>query len=305
MDRLRAMQTFVRIVDGGSLSAAARALGVTLPAVVRTLAALEAHLGSRLLNRTTRRIGLTDAGSDYYQRGRQLLAELEEIELAASSAKSRPAGTLAVTAPVLFGRFNVVPLLTEYRRRFPEVGVRLLLLDRNVNLLEEGIDVAIRIGQLADSSLVATRLAQVRRVCYASPAYLRRRGTPKHPRDLAAHDCLSLTALTSGDAWSFRENGRALDVKLRPRFVSNSGDAVIAMAESGQGIGIALSYQIEAQLARRRLVAVLEEFAPEPLPVSAVFPHGRLTAAKVREFIALAAARLKAVRAKVPAGLET
>jgi DNA-binding transcriptional LysR family regulator len=305
MDRLRAMHTFVRIVDGGSLSAAARALGVTLPAVVRTLAALEAHLGSRLLNRTTRRIGLTDAGNEYYRRGRQLLSELEEIELAASSAKSRPAGILAVTAPVLFGRFNVVPILTEYRRRFPEVGVRLLLLDRNVNLLEEGIDVAIRIGQLADSSLVAARLAQVRRVCYASPAYLRGRGTPKHPRDLAAHDCLSLTALTGGDAWRFRENGRAFDVKLRPRFVSNSGDAVIAMAESGQGIGIALSYQIEAQLARRRLVAVLEEFAPEPLPVSAVYPHGRLTAAKVREFIALAAARLKTMRAKVPAGLET
>ena len=293
MDRLRAMQTFVRIVDGGSLSAAARSIGVSLPAVVRTLAALEEHLGTRLLNRTTRRISLTDAGGEYYQRGRQLLAELEEVELAASAAKSRPAGTLAVTAPVLFGRFNVVPILTEYRKRFPEVGVRLLLLDRNVNLLEEGIDVAVRIGHLADSSLVAARLAQVRRVCYASPAYLRKRGTPRHPRELAAHDCLSLTALTAGDVWRFRENGRALQVKLRPRFVSNSGDAVIAMAESGQGVGIALSYQIEAQLRRRRLVALLEDFAPEALPVSAVYPHGRLTAAKVREFIALAAAHLK------------
>jgi DNA-binding transcriptional LysR family regulator len=293
MDRLRAMQTFIRIVDGGSLSAAARSLGVSLPAVVRTLAALEQHLGTRLLNRTTRRISLTDAGSEYARRARQLLAELEETELAASSAKSRPAGTLAVTAPVLFGRFNVVPILTEYRRRFPEVGVRLLLLDRNVNLLEEGVDVAIRIGHLADSSLVATRLAEVRRVVYASPAYLRKRGTPKHPRELAAHDCLSLTALTSGDAWRFRDNGRALEVKLRPRFVSNSGDAVIAMAESGQGVGIGLSYQIERQLARRSLAALLGKFEPEPLPVSAVYPHGRLTAAKVREFIALAAAHLK------------
>src|SRR5262245_60213422 len=124
MDRLRAMQTFVRIVDGGSLSAAARSLGVSLPAVVRTLAALEAHLGTRLLNRTTRRIGLTDAGGEYYQRSRQLLGELEEIELSASAAKSRPSGTLAVTAPVMFGRFNVVPILAEYRRRFPDVGVR-------------------------------------------------------------------------------------------------------------------------------------------------------------------------------------
>lgn len=287
------MQAFVRIVDGGSLSAAARSLGVSLPAVVRTLAALEEHLGTRLLNRTTRRIALTDAGGEYYQRGRQVLAELEEAELAAAAAKSRPAGTLSVTAPVLFGRFNVVPILTEYRRRFPEVAVRLLLLDRNVNLLEEGIDVAVRIGQLADSSLVATRLAEVRRVCYASPAYLRKRGTPKHPRDLAGHECLSLTALTAGDTWRFRENGRALDVKVRARFLSNSGDAVIAMAESGQGVGVALSYQIEAQIARRRLLPVLEAFAPEPVPVSAVYPHGRLTAAKVREFISLAAAHLK------------
>src|SRR5262245_10765533 len=158
MDRLRAMQTFVRIVDGGSLSAAARSLGVTLPAVVRTLAALEKHLGARLLNRTTRRIGLTDAGAEYYRRSRQLLADLEETELAASAAKSRPSGTLSVTAPVLYGRLKVVPLLAEYRRRFPAVAVRLLLLDRNVNLLEEGIDVAIRIGHLADSSLVAVRL---------------------------------------------------------------------------------------------------------------------------------------------------
>jgi DNA-binding transcriptional LysR family regulator len=287
------MQTFVRIVDGGSLSAAARALGVTLPAVVRTLAALEAHLGVRLLNRTTRRIGLTDAGSQYYQRCRQLLAEVEEAELAATAAKTRPAGTLAVTAPVLYGRMHIVPILTEYRRRFPEVAVRLLLLDRNVNLLEEGIDIAIRIGHLADSSLVAVRLAEVRRLVCASPAYLKKRGTPRHPRDLAGHDCLSLTAVTAGDTWQFREDGRALAVKVRPRFVSNSGDAVIAMAESGQGVGMALSYQIEAQLARRRLATVLVDFAPAPLPVSALYPHGRLTAAKVREFIALAAARLK------------
>src|SRR5262245_30612186 len=273
MDRLRAMQTFVRIVDGGSLSAAARALGVSLPAVVRTLAALERHLGTRLLNRTTRRISLTDAGGQYYQRSRQLLSELEETELAVSSAKIRPTGTLSVTAPVLFGRFNVVPVLTEYRKRFPEVTVRLLLLDRNVNLLEEGIDVAVRIGQLADSSLVAARLTEVRRVVYASPAYLRRRGTPKRPRDLASHDCLSLTALTSGETWRFREQGRALDVKVRPRLLSNSGDAVIAMAESGQGVGVALSYQIESQLAKRKLVAVLEDFEPEPLPVNAVYPH--------------------------------
>jgi DNA-binding transcriptional LysR family regulator len=305
MDRLRAMQTFVRIVDGGSLSAAARALGVTLPAIVRTLAALEAHLGVRLLTRTTRRMALTDAGSEYYQRCRQLVSEVDEAELAASAAKSRPAGTLSVTAPVLFGRMHVVPLLTEYRRRFPEVAVRLLLLDRNVNLLEEGIDVAIRIGHLADSSMVAARLGEVRRLVCASPAYLKKRGTPRHPRELASHDCLSLTALTAGDSWQFREGGRSFEVKLRPRFVSNSGDAVIAMAESGQGIGIALSYQIEAQLARRRLAAVLEDFAPAPLPVSALHAHGRLTAAKVREFIELAAARLKSARAKVPAGLET
>jgi DNA-binding transcriptional LysR family regulator len=292
VDRFRALQTFVRIVDGGSLSAAARSLGVSLPAVVRTLATLEEHLGTRLLNRTTRRIGLTDAGSEYYQRGRQLLSELEETELAAASARQKPTGTLSVTAPVMYGRLNVVPLLAEYRRRFPAVAIRLLLLDRNVSLLEEGIDVAIRIGHLADSSLVATRLASVRRVLCASPAYLKARGTPAHPRELSSHDCLAAGALTAGDTWQFREGQRALAVRLRAGFASNSVDAVIAMAESGQGVGIALSYQIAQQVAQRKLKIILEGYEPEPLPVSAVTPHGRLTAAKVREFVSLARTRL-------------
>jgi DNA-binding transcriptional LysR family regulator len=305
MDRIDSVAVFAEVAERGSFVGAAKHLNRSATAVTRAVADLEARLGVRLLNRTTRRMALTDAGSEYYQRCRQLLSEIDEAELVASAAKSRPSGTLSVTAPVLYGRMHIVPLLAEYRRRFPEVAVRLLLLDRNVNLLEEGIDVAIRIGHLADSSLVAVRLAEVRRVACASPAYLKKRGTPRHPRDLASHDCLSLTALTAGDSWQFREGGRSFEARLRPRFVSNSGDAVIAMAESGQGIGIALSYQIQAQLARRRLAAVLEDFAPAPLPVSALYPHGRLTAAKVREFIALAAARLKQARAKVPAGLET
>ena len=286
------MQVFVRIVDGGSLSAAARALDVSLPAVVRTLAALEHHLGARLLNRTTRRISLTDAGQDYYQRARQLLGDFEEAELAASSARRKPAGTLSITAPVLYGRLRIVPLLAEYRRRFPEVALRLVLLDRNVNLIEEGIDVAVRIGHLADSSLVAVRLDTVRRVLHASPAYLRERGAPGHPRELARHECLALTALGAAEAWHFRENGRSLAVKVRPSVVSNNADAVIALTEGGLGIGMALSYQVERQLARRKLRLVLEGFEPEPLPVSALYPHGRLLPAKVREFVSLARARL-------------
>lgn len=292
MDRFRAMQAFIRIVDGGSLSAAARALGVSLPAIVRTLAALEEHLGTRLLNRTTRRISLTDAGQQYYERSRQILGELEDAELSVSSAGRKPAGTLSLTAPVLYGRLKVVPVVAEYRRRFPDVAIRLLLLDRNVNLIEEGLDLAIRIGALADSSLVATELARVRRVLYASPAYLRRRGVPRHPRELAKHACLSLSIIAPGDHWHFREEGKDLAVKVHPAFVSNSADAVIAMAEAGAGIGIALSYQIERQLAQRKVKLVLDEFAPPAMPVSALYPHGRLTAAKVREFLALAAAAL-------------
>ena len=292
MDRLRAMQVFVRIVDGGSLSAAARALGVSLPAVVRTLAALERHLGARLLNRTTRRISLTDAGQEYHLRARQLLGDLDEAELAASSARKKPAGTLAITAPVLYGRLRIVPLLAQFRRRFPAVALRLLLVDRNVNLLEEGIDVAIRIGHLADSSLVAVRLGSVRRVLHASPAYLKARGTPAHPRELAQHDCLALTAIGGTDSWQFRDDGRAFAAKVRPALVSNNADAVIAFAEGGLGIGMALSYQIERQLAQRKLRLVLEDFEPEPLPVSALYPHGRLLPAKVREFVSLAQAGL-------------
>jgi DNA-binding transcriptional LysR family regulator len=292
MDRFRAMQAFIRIVDGGSLSAAARALGVSLPAMVRTLSALEEHLGTRLLNRTTRRMSLTDAGQQYYERSRQILGELEDAELLVSSARRKPAGTLSLTAPVLYGKLKIVPVVAEYRRRFPEVAVRLLLLDRNVNLIEEGLDLAIRIGALADSSLVAVELARVRRVICASPAYLRRRGVPKHPRELAKHACLSLSVVAPADQWHFREQGRELAVKLRPVFVSNSADAVIAMAEAGAGVGVALSYQVERQLAQRRLRLVLDEFSPPAVPVSALYPHGRLTAAKVREFLSLSAAAL-------------
>jgi DNA-binding transcriptional LysR family regulator len=292
MDRFRAMQAFIRIVDGGSLSAAARSLGVSLPAVVRTLAALEEHLGTRLLNRTTRRINLTDDGQQYYERARQILAEMDDAELSMSAARRRPGGTLSLTAPVVYGRLKLMPVLAEYRQRFPDVGIRLLLLDRNVNLIEEGLDLAIRIGALADSSLVAIELARVRRVLFASRAYLRRRGSPRHPRELAKHACLSLSVIAPADDWRFREQGRELAVKVRPAFVSNSADAVIGMAEAGAGIGVAFSYQIERQLARRSLALVLEEFAPPPVPVSALYPHGRLTAARVREFLALAAASL-------------
>ena len=292
MDRFRAMKAFIRIVEGGSLSAAARSLGVSLPAVVRTLAGLEAHLGTRLLNRTTRRINLTDDGQQYYERARQILAELDDAELSMSSARRRPGGTLSLTAPVVYGRLKLLPVLAEYRRRFPEVGVRLLLLDRNVNLIEEGLDLAVRIGALADSTLVSTELARVRRVVFASRAYLRRHGVPRHPRDLAAHACLSLSVIAPADQWRFQEQGKQLAVKLRPAFVSNNADAVIGMAEAGAGIGVALSYQVERPLAQRKLALVLEEFAPAPIPVSVLYPHGRLTAARVREFLALAAASL-------------
>lgn len=292
MDRFRAMQAFIRIVDGGSLSAASRALGVSLPAMVRTLGALEEHLGTRLLNRTTRRISLTDAGRQYYERSRLILGELEDMELLVSSARRKPAGTLSLTAPVLYGRLKLIPILAEYRKRFPDVGVRLLLLDRNVDLVEEGLDLAIRIGALADSSLVAIELARVRRVLYASPAYLRRRGVPRHPLELAKHPCLSHSIIAPGDHWHFRERGEALAVKVQPSFVSNSADAVISMVENGAGIGVALSYQIEQQLAQRKVKLVLDQFAPPAVPVSAVYPHARLTAAKVREFLILATAAL-------------
>ncbi len=209
MDKLRAMETFVRIVDRGSLTAAAETLSTSLPSVVRTLAALEAELGVRLLNRTTRRLSPTDEGREYFERSKRVLAEVDEAEAALSARRVAPKGRLRITAPVMFGRLRVAPLVTEFVLRHPALQIELTLLDRIVDLVEEGIDAGVRIARLPDSTLVAVPVGQTRRVVCASPAYLKRAGTPKTPQDLMHHRCISFSGLARGQRMESRRRQRS------------------------------------------------------------------------------------------------
>ena len=293
-DRLGAMVAFAKIVEGGSLSAGARAVGKSLPAVCRSLAQLEKRLGERLLHRTTRRIALTDAGKEFYERCRRVAAEVEDAEAAMSARRIEPYGVLAVSAPLLFGRMHVSPVVTEYLRRYRHAGVNLLLTDRMVNLVEEGVDVAVRIAELPDSSLVARKLGSVPRVVCASPDYLERRGTPARPHELARHECIQFTQLAPAREWSFVEDGREVRARIEGRFVSNNADAAIDAALHGLGLIMVLRYQVQQALADGRLVRVLESFQPEPAPVHAVYSSARLVPAKLRAFVEMLAQSIPA-----------
>lgn len=280
MDKLRAMQTFVRIVERGSLTAAAEALEASLPSVVRTLAALEAELDVRLLNRTTRRIALTDEGREYYERCKRVLAEVDDAEAALSARRAAPKGRLRVTAPVMFGRLHVAPVATDFVARHAEVQLELLLLDRVVDLLEEGVDVAVRIGHLPDSSLVAIPVGQTRRVTCASPAYLKRAGSPRSPDELARHRWVSFSGLAPALGPS-------------PVLASNQIDVALDACLAGVGIGQFLCYQVQALLDAGRLKRVLGEFEPAPLPVHVIYPHARLLSSTVRAFVDWTVPRLR------------
>jgi len=293
MDKLHAMATFVQIADRGSLTAAAIALDTSLSSVVRTLAALEASLGVRLLNRTTRRIALTAEGREYLERCRRILADLEEAEQALGATGRDPSGLLRVTAPVLFGQLHVAPTVRGFLARHRRMQVELVLLDRVASLVEEGIDVAVRIGPLADSSMVAVPVGQIRRVVVASPALLRTAGMPQHPRDLEALPCVRFTALMPGATWHFVADGRALAVDIHGPFACNQATACVDACVAGLGFGMFLSYQVRRPLAAQELGEVLTDFAPPPLPVSLIFPHARLLSARVRAFVDFAAGELR------------
>lgn len=282
MDKLRAMATFVRIVESGSLTAAAGALEVSGPSVVRLLASLERSLDVRLLNRTTRRIALTDEGRDYYERCKRILAEVEEAEAAAGSRRGTARGELRVTAPVLFGRLHVAPLITAFVARHAGVSVDLLFVDRVVNLLEEGLDVGVRIAELPDSSLVAIPAGEVRRVVCASPKYLARAGTPETPQDLRGHACIRFAGLGATHEWSFREAGRKLAVPVRGPLAGNQADALVEACAGGLGIGMFLSYQVAPLVAAGRLKLLLGDYLPPPIPVSVVYPHAKLLPVRTR-----------------------
>jgi DNA-binding transcriptional LysR family regulator len=284
MDRLKALQTFVRIADEGSLTKAAHALDLSLPAVVRSLAALELHLRARLFNRTTRRVALTDEGRRYLDYARRILATLDEAERAIGTDLSVPAGVLRVTAPVLFGQLHVAPAVTRFLHKHPLVQVDLELLDRVVNLVDENFDAGIRIGELGDSSLVARAIGRVRRVVVASPAFLRRHGTPHRPEDLQTLDCVRVSS-GSNNTWSFLHDGKWLAVPVRGGLRCNHVQAAVDACVAGLGCGLFMSYQVAALVEQRRLKVVLDAFEPPPRPVSLVVPQARLLPARTRVFI--------------------
>lgn len=280
------MAVFAAIVDAGSLSAAGRRLDVPLATVSRKLADLEAHLGTRLITRSTRRLELTDAGRDYLEACRQILEQVDEAERAAGGAYAQVRGRLVIAAPVVFGRLHVVPVVAAFLEHHPEVDVQLRLGDRNVNLIEEHVDVALRIGRLPDSSLVATQVGAVRRVVCSSQAYLDRFGTPQAPEQLAAHRCITFDGLDSATAWAFTAaDGSRRQVPVHSRLAVSTADAAIAAAEWGLGLTRVLSYQVADALREGRLVRVLADHEPPTVPVSLIYPgQGRLPM-KTRAFI--------------------
>ncbi len=288
MDRFAAMTAFVTVAEHRSFAAAARRLAISPSAATRMVAALEELLGIRLLQRTTRSVTLTDAGARYLESARRILAAVDDAESTARAEVAIPTGRLVVAAPLVFGRREVAPLLSDLLARWPEVTGELVLADRVVNLLEEGVDVAVRIGALADSSLRVRPLGKTRRVLVASPEYLAGRKAPRRPRDLARHALVHFTGLTPTPEWRFDAAGEDERVAFRPAFVTNSADAAIGHAERGGGIAMALSYQVVDAVRRGALRVVLAKFEPPTLPIQLVYPASRLVSASLRAFIELA-----------------
>ncbi|RWM88402.1 MAG: LysR family transcriptional regulator [Mesorhizobium sp.] len=293
MDRLEAMSLFVAAVEAGSLSAAGRRFGIPLATVSRKVSDLERHLKTRLLNRSTRQLTLTDAGHAYLAACHRILDEVGEAERTAAGEYSAPTGELIITAPIVFGRLHVLPVVTGFLAAYPDVAIRLMLADRITQLTEEHIDLAVRIGQLPDSSLVATRIGSIRRVVCASPAYLAEYGTPETPKDLAAHNCVTFEGLAAPAAWTFATGKTDLTVPIRSRLRVNTAEAAIDAAIAGIGLTRVLSYQIAAAVRSGTLRAVLEAFEPPPWPVSLVHAGQGLLPVKLRAFLDFAAPRLK------------
>ncbi len=285
MDRIAAMTTFVKVVEGGSLSAAARVLGVSLASVSRQVDGLEEHLRTRLLVRTTRRLALTEAGRSYHEEAKRILASIEDAEAALTSKYAVPAGRLTISAPVTLGRFYLAPALPEFLTRYPEVDIDLLLLDRVVNMVEEGIDIAIRVGELEDSSLVARKIGESSRIVCAAPDYLERRGSPRTPGDLGQHDCIIFTLVDGAQVWRFRAPNGELAIPIAGRLRTNSLDASITAAVGGAGLALCPFPLVREHLAAGRLVPLLESFEIAAAPVYALFPHARLMSARVRAFM--------------------
>ncbi|WP_440642534.1 LysR family transcriptional regulator [Bradyrhizobium sp. PUT101] len=284
MDRLESMHVFVTVADLRGFAPAARKLGLSPSAVTRTIAALEEHLGARLLQRTTRQVRLTDVGARYLERVRRILADVDEADGSAREERNRPSGRLVVSAPVGFGRLHVGPIMTAYLTRYPEVACELRLSDHLVNLVEDAVDAAVRIGHLADSSLVARQVGEMRRIVVAAPGYLKRHGEPRTPEALREHQTIQFGPWSE---WRFLRDGRDIEVIPTPRFTSNSADAALQYAKAGGGVTRVLAYQAAEGLKRGRLKIVLAAYEQPALPIHIVYPTSRLLSAKVRAFVDL------------------
>ncbi len=294
MDKFNLISIFMAVVDTNGFAGAARKLNISPPAVTRAINELEKQLGVRLLTRTTRVVRMTEAGARYVEDCRRILADLTEADESVAGLHGAPRGRLTLTAPVMFGARFVTPIVTEYLGRYPEVSATCLFLDRVVNMLDEGVDVAIRIGELPDSSMQAIRVGRVRRVICASPEYLKKHGTPKKPPDLHQHNIISASSVTPTPEWQLVKDGVLHRVKLQPRISTSTNDSAVAAAVDGFGLTRLLSYQVADQLRDKQLKTILNDYEPAELPVHVVHREGRNASQKVRAFLDLAIERLRA-----------
>ena len=294
MDRIEAMSTLLAVVEAGSLSAASRKLRVPLTSVSRRISELEAHLKTQLLNRTSRRVTLTDAAHSYIQACRRILDDLDEAERVVSGEYRAPQGELTVTASLVLGRVHVMPVAAAFLKAYPDILLRLRLSDRVVSLQEEHVDLGIRVGPLPDSGIVARRIGSVRRVVCASPDYLLSRGRPETPQDVSAHDCVTFTGYTHAESWEFQIGGSPVSVPIRSRLQVDAAEAVVEAALAGAGIARLFSFHVAQAVKDGRLSLLLEQFEPPQLPANIVYLGGGLLPLKVRAFLDFAAPRLKA-----------
>jgi DNA-binding transcriptional LysR family regulator len=305
MNELESMRVLVAVVDAGSLSAAGRKLAMPLATVSRKIAQLEMRLKARLLTRSTRQLALTEAGREYVAACRRILDDVHAAERAAAGEYRAPRGEVIVTAPIVFGRLHVLPVICEFLRVYPEVNVRLALGDRIVNLLEDRVDLALRIGTLPDSGLTSTTLGRIRRIVCASPSYLTEHGTPRHPRDLGEHQCISFELLAGADQWRFHVDGRDVSVPVRSRLVVDTAEASVDATIAGAGISCVLSYQAEPAVRMGQLRVLLREFEPAPMPVSFLYSGRGALPLKLRALLDFAAPRLRARLEGVEASLSS
>lgn len=293
MDRLNSMTIFIAVAEQEGFAGAARLLNISPPAVTRAVAALEDHLGVKLFNRTTRFVRLTEAGQRYLEDARRVISAADEADEAAAGINAEPKGHLIITAPVLFGRSYVMPSISDYLQRYPNTEVTALFLDRIVNLLEEGVDVAIRIGELPDSSYKALRVGQVRRVLCASPTYLAQHGTPTMPDELLSHQVIVAGGISPTMDWRFEHAGSPVTVRIKPRLRVTSNDSAIEAAVMGLGITRLLSYQITPKIASGELEIILSDYEPKPMPIHIIHREGKHASAKIRTFVDLMCTSLR------------